>query len=96
MAEYKSIPDGYDLNTKFPTYILAFCPDSDSWFATNNRFFFYEYPAEFNSEQEAIAYFKSNINEFFELNVRIMGNQRPSFNNGGVYLENESRLIECE
>ena len=70
--------------------------DADSWFATNNRFFFYEYPAEFDTEQEAIDYFKSNINEFFELNVRIMGNQRPSFNNGGVYLENESRFIVCK
>ena len=96
MIEYKSIPDGFDLSTKFPTYILAFSPDSDSWFATNNRFFFYEYPAEFNTEQEAIDYFKSNVNEFFELNVQIMFDQRPGFNSGGVYLENESWFIECK
>ena len=44
MITYESIPDGYEFSTEFPTYILGFCPDTDSWFATNQRFFFYEYP----------------------------------------------------
>lgn len=37
-AIYEPLPDvdGVTFNTKFPTYILAFCPDSDSWFATNH------------------------------------------------------------
>jgi hypothetical protein len=96
MIEYKSIPIGCDLNTVFPTYVLAFCPDTDSWFATNNRFFFYEYPVEFDTEQEAINYFKDNIKEFLELNLQIMRNQRPNFNYGGVYLENEKQFIKCE
>lgn len=93
---YKSIPDGYSLSTEFPTYILAFCPDTDSWFATNNRFFFYEYPIEFDTEKAAIDYFKENTEKFLVLNMRIMSGQRPSFNEGGVYLENENLFIKCE
>ena len=40
--------------TEFSTWIIAFCPDSDSWFVTNQRFWWYEYPIEFQSEQEGI------------------------------------------
>ena len=35
---YKSVPEGCDLSIKFPTWIIAYCPDTDIWFCTNNRF----------------------------------------------------------
>lgn len=44
MSVYERIQDGFDFDTKFQTCILAFCPDTDSWFVTNERFFYYEYP----------------------------------------------------
>lgn len=28
--KYEELPDGMDFSTTFPTYILAFCPDTDS------------------------------------------------------------------
>lgn len=93
MSEYVEIPKDYNFNTAFDTYILAFCPDTDSWFATNQRFFYYEYRKEFESESEAIEYFKNNPNVFLEQEER-MNVYRPSFYDGGVYLDNTNELIK--
>ena len=92
MIIYESIPDGYDFSTKFSTYILAFCPDTDSWFVTNQRFFFYEYPMDFPKEETAIEYFKRNPGVFYNLEKE-MDVYRPSFYNDGVWLENTKELI---
>ena len=48
---YKTVPQEFDFNTEFPTWIIAFCPDTDSWFVTNKRFFYYEYEKEFETER---------------------------------------------
>lgn len=40
------LPKEYDFNTKFDSYIIAFCPDICSWFVTNERFFYYQYGKE--------------------------------------------------
>ena len=69
---------------------MAFCPDTDSWFATNQRFFYYEYQKEFKSESEAIEYFKNNPNIFLEQEER-MKVYRPTFY---VYLNNTKELIK--
>lgn len=89
---YEELPDGVNFDTKFPTYILAFCPDTDSWFATNERAFFYEYPIDFPNEEAAIAYFKRNSEVFMNLEKEMM-TYRPSFREGGVYLENTKELV---
>lgn len=51
-------------STKFPTWIIAYCPDIDSFFTTNQRYFYYEYSKDFLSEEESINYFHDNPNEF--------------------------------
>lgn len=81
---YESLPDidGITFNTEFPTYILAFCPDRDSWFATNRRFFYYEYPMDFPNEEAAISYFKRYPDVFLKLE-KSMEVYRPSFFDGG-------------
>lgn len=56
-----------DFNTEFPTYILAFCPDTDTWFATNKRFFFYEYDKEFQTKDEAELFFCKNAQIFYDI-----------------------------
>lgn len=89
---YEDLPDGANFSDKFQTFILAFCPDTDSWFATNLRYFFYEYPMEFSNEEAAIAYFKRNPDVFMNLEKE-MGSYRPNFHDGGVYLENTKELI---
>ena len=92
MIEYKKVPREYELNHKFDTWILAFCPDTLDWFATNERFFFYEYNKEFNSEQEAIGYFLDNALEFYKIEEQIM--KIPEFAQNKLWLSNLERKIE--
>lgn len=89
---YEELPEGYDFSSKFDTYILAFCPDIDAWFATNERFFYYEYPMEFDDEASAIEYFKKNPNIFLKLENDI-GAYRPESYDGGVWIENTRELV---
>lgn len=92
IVTYEELPDGVDFTTQFPTYILAFCPDTDSWFATNQRFFYLEYPMEFQNEEDAIEYFKKNPDVFLKIEEST-DVYRPSFNAGGVWLDNTRELI---
>lgn len=89
---YKHISEEFDFTSNFSTYILAFCPDTDSWFATNQRFFYYEYPMEFPNEEVAIGYFKCNPNVFLKLEID-MEVYRPSFRKNGVFLDNTSEFV---
>ena len=86
---YEKISDGHDFNSEFDTYILAFCPDTASWFVTNKRFFFYEYPMDFPNEAAAIGYFKRNPEVFWEIEQDIM----KGHGSYGVYLDNINTLI---
>ena len=47
-------------NTKYPTWIVAFCPDTNSFFVTNERHFFWESEEEFDSEEAGINYFENH------------------------------------
>jgi hypothetical protein len=62
------ISDEYGFGSEFPTWIIAYCPDTDSWFCTNKRFFYYEYSKEFECENDAIEYFRNHVPEFTQLN----------------------------
>lgn len=92
MVVYKELPEGTNLSDKFPTYILAFCLDTDSWFATNERCFFYEYPMDFPNEEAAIGYFERNPEVFLKIEKE-MNVYHSEFYSGGVYLENIKRLV---
>ena len=93
MVVYDLIPKEYDFNTKFPTWIIAFCPDTDSWFVTDRRFLYYEYEKEFATEEDGIAFFKENPKIFYDEEIR-MEVYRPSFRENGVWLENINDLIK--
>ena len=84
--------EGFDFNTKFETYIIAFCPDLDSWFVTNKRFFYYEYEKEFKTEEEGVKFFKANPKLFYDEEIR-MNVYKPSFYENGVWLDNTKELI---
>lgn len=88
MFNYVEIPKEYDLSTEFNTYIIAYCPDNGTWFCENTRFFFYEYPKEFNSEIEAIEYFEENVKDFIKLE-----SEMKSYSNecNFVYLANTDK-----
>ena len=90
---YKTVPQEFDFNTEFPTWIIAFCPDTDSWFVTNKRFFYYEYEKEFKTEEEGIEFFIKNPKIFYDIEIQ-MGIYRPSFNENGVWLDNITKILE--
>ena len=80
---YVTIPEEYDSTTEFPTWIIAYCPDINSWFCTNQRFFYYEYPAEFQCENDAVAYFEGHVDEFIALSCEMYPSKLHE-----VFLEN--------
>lgn len=89
-GEYKSVPEGLSFSSTFDTYILGYCPDTLSWFATNQRFFYYEYPKEFKTKEEAEDFFRKNSDEFYKIENDIV-EHRPSFADGFIYLEISSK-----
>ena len=78
---------------EYPTWVIAFCPDTNSFFATNQRGFFWETEGEFDSEEAAIDYFESHVCEFINIQNKIMGDMfagyKPLFMD--VFLENTKR-----
>ena len=83
---YVTVPDGCDFTTEFHTWIIAYCPDTDSWFCTRQRFFYYEYPDEFQCENDAICYFRNHVNDFIKLNCEMHPRKVDS-----VFLENTNK-----
>ena len=59
---------------EYNTYIIGYCPDTDSFFATNQRMFFWESEEEFASEREAVDFFEANIQKFVILKNEILNN----------------------
>lgn len=83
---YATIPEGYEFSTEFPTWIIAYCVDTNSWFCTNQRFFYYEYPDEFKCENDAVYYFENHVEEFVELTREMYPNKTNN-----VFLENTKK-----
>ena len=67
---YIELEESFD--TKYPTYIIAFCPDTDSFFVTNERHFFWESEEEFDFEEAAIHYFGKHAKYFIKIEKEIM------------------------
>ena len=74
-------------NTKYPTWIIAFCPDTNSFFVTNQRHFFWESEKEFSSENDGINYFERNISCFIDIANKIIYTEK-------VWLENTSKWYD--
>ena len=77
-------------------WIIAFFPDTDSFFITDQRCFFSDTTGklEFSSEKEAIKYFEEHLSYFLIINNDIMkcsicGNR--FLNNKEVFLENTNK-----
>lgn len=61
---------------KYPTYIISYEPQTDIFFITNERCFYYEYDKEFKNKREAFNYFRNNYLEFIKIkniNQQMMG-----------------------
>ena len=70
-VDYMEIEEPFD--TKHPTWIIAFCPDTDSFFVTNERHFFWESEEEFASEEAGIYYFEHQVQHYINIEKEIMG-----------------------
>ena len=69
-VNYIEVEEPFD--TKYPTWIIAFCPDTASFFVTNERHFFWELEEEFDSEEAAIHYFWEYAKYFIKIEKEIM------------------------
>ena len=69
-VNYVSIPD--DICKKFGSYIIAYTPEIDSWFVTDERYFYYEYESEFETEQDAIDYFEKYPFVFLQISKQLL------------------------
>ena len=61
---YQELKGNENFSDKYATWVIAYCLDTDSFFATNQRHFFWEYNDEFQCENDAINYFRNHLNEF--------------------------------
>ena len=84
---YIKLPNDTNFNKKFPTWIIAFCPDTNSWFVTNERYFYFEFPFEFKTEQAGIDYFVENPSIFYGIETEIC-RRNLEFDECTVYLDN--------
>jgi len=73
-------------------WIIAFCPDTDSFFATDDRCYYWdtEGKLEFNSEIEAINYFESHLEYFLNINNELM----QDFFYGNIFKNNNIIIFE--
>lgn len=71
MIIYEEIPD--DAMREHDTYVIAFCPDIDTFFVTNQRAFFWETEQDFETKEDAIEYIKLNIEYFKNIHNQIIG-----------------------
>ena len=70
MTVYKEMPpDAFDHHD---TWIIAYCPDTHSFFATDQRGFYWDGEKEFDSEKSAIEYFENSLDYYWNVHRWIM------------------------
>ena len=74
---------------QFETWIIAYCPDTDSFFATDQRFFWWEdIEQEFKSEEDAINHFRKNIMKYIMARNKFDEEMKGIPNFDYIYFEN--------
>ena len=85
---YKELNKDENFSKSYSTWIIAYCLDTNSFFATNKRNFFWEHEKEFLCENDAISYFKTHLVEFLEIRNWILSSTGGWNTNSDLYLEN--------
>ena len=85
---YKGLSKEEDFSKSYPTWIIAYCLDSNSFFATDQRYFFWKYNNEFSCESDAIIFFKTHLDEFRKIRNEILNSTGGWNTNSDLYLEN--------
>jgi len=80
-----------NFSEEFPTYVIGYCPDTNSWFITKQRYWFFQFDNEFNTYNEALDFFNDNqemiLNKQNEILAKCIYNHKPTTE---VYLEKEN------
>lgn len=64
---------------EYETWIIAYSPRGDAFFTTRNRSLFWESETEFETKQEAIGYFRNNVEYFIGIKNEILTKCIPSY-----------------
>lgn len=56
-----------DFSKQFATYIIAYTPEYNAWFITNERYFFYEDCVEFKTQNDAYIWFIKNLYSYWQI-----------------------------
>ena len=85
---YKKLSKDEDFSKSYPTWVIAYWVDTNSFFVTNQRYFFWEYDNEFFCESDAISYFKTHLDEFKKIRNEILNSTGGWKISSDLYLEN--------
>lgn len=85
---YRELKGNEKFSDKYTTWIIAYCLDTDSFFVTNQRHFFWEYDDEFQCENDAINYFRNHLNEFINARKEILSHCGGWSIDKDLFLEN--------
>ena len=85
---YKLLNKDEDFSKTYPTWIIAYCVDTNSFFITDQRNFFWEYNTEFPCEGDAISYFKTHLYKFLKIRNEILNSTGGWSAKSDLYLEN--------
>ena len=91
---YKKLNESQNFSDTYPTWIIAYCLDSNSFFATNERYFFWEHEREFECENDAISYFKTHLDEFWKIRNGILSSTGGWNTNSDLYLESTKETFK--
>lgn len=91
---YKKLDNDEEFSKTYPTWIIVYCLDTNSFFVTNQRHFFWEYANEFLCENDAISYFKTHLYEFWKIRNEILNLTGGWNKNSDLYLENTRERFE--
>ena len=85
---YKELDKNETFSDTYATWIIAYCLDTDSFFATNQRHFFWEYNDEFQCENDAVNYFRNHTKEFWNARKEILNHSGGWRVDRDLFLEN--------
>lgn len=79
----------------YSTWIIAYCLDTNSFFVTNQRHFYWEHNKEFQTENDAVNYFKAHLDDFLNIRNEILIKTGGWNINSDLYLENTRESFKC-
>lgn len=85
---YVKLSDDKTFSKVYPSWIIAYCVDTDSFFCTDQRYFFWEHNKEFPKESDAVQYFRNHISEFRKVRDKIAQSYGGIKKDDPIFLEN--------